>query len=53
MRIFDVSVKDLRFGDRLVPLCYYYSQEVAKEHEKKGIAHVRLGDYAVISDGEV
>ena len=35
-----------------MPLCYYYSQEVAKEHEKKGIAHVRLGDYAVISDGE-
>lgn len=52
MRIFDVSVKDLKFGDRLVPLCYFYNQEVAKEHSQKGIEHVRLGDYAVISDGE-
>ncbi len=52
MRVFDVSVKALKFGDRLVPLCYFYSQEVAKEHSKKGIVHVRLGDYAAISDGE-
>lgn len=52
MRVFDVSVKNLKFGNRLVPLCYFYSQEVAKEHSKKGIDHVRLGDYAVISDGE-
>lgn len=52
MRIFDVSVNDLKFGDRLVPLCYFYSQEVAKEHSQKGIERIRLGDYAVISDGE-
>lgn len=52
MRVFDVSVKDLRFGNRLVPLCYFYSQEVAKVHENKGIVHVRLGDNAIISDGE-
>lgn len=52
MRIFDVSVKELKFGNRLVPLCYYYSQEVAEEHANKGISHVRLGDYAEISDGE-
>ena len=52
MKIFYVSVKELKFGDRLVPLCYYYSQEVAEEQAKKGISHVRLGNHAVISDGE-
>ena len=52
MRVFEVSVSDLKFGDRLVPLCYYYSKFVKEENMSKGIEYIKLGQYSKISDGE-
>ena len=52
MKQFEVSVNDLKFGDRLIPLCYYYSKFVKEENMKKGINYVKLGECCTISDGE-
>lgn len=37
MKLFEVTINDLKFGDRLVPLCYYYSKYVKEENMSKGI----------------
>ena len=37
MKVFEVPVQELKFGDRLVPLCYYYSKFVKEENMSKGI----------------
>lgn len=52
MKIFSTSSKDLRFGSRLVPSFYYYSNIVKKEITKKGTDYICLGDHSTISDGE-
>ena len=52
MKVFEVPVSDLKFGDRLVPLCYYYSKFVKEENMSKGIEYIKLGQYSKISDGE-
>lgn len=52
MKLFEVSINDLKFGDRLVPLCYYYSKFVKEENMAKGIEYIKLGQYSTISDGE-
>ncbi len=52
MRKFSVSVNKLKFGDRLVPTFYYYTQIIKQENQKKGISYIKLGQYSTISDGE-
>ena len=52
MKVFEVPVQELKFGDRLVPLCYYYSKFVKEENMSKGIDYIKLGKYSTISDGE-
>ena len=52
MKQFEVSVNDLKFGDRLIPLCYYYSKFVKEENMAKGIDYIKLGSCSTISDGE-
>lgn len=34
MKLFTVSSKDLKFGDRLVPSFYYYTSVIKEEHKK-------------------
>lgn len=52
MKMFEVSISKLKFGDRLIPLCYYYSDFIKENNIKKGIKYVKLGDISKISDGE-
>lgn len=52
MKVFEVTSTELKFGNRLVPLCYYYSKHVKEENMLKGIDYVKLGQCSTISDGE-
>lgn len=52
MKIFSVSIKDLKFGDRLVPSFYYYTKVVKQQYIKKGMGYIVLGEHSTISDGE-
>lgn len=52
MKLFTVSSKDLKFGDRLVPSFYYYTSVIKEEHKKRGIEYFVLGEHATVSDGE-
>ena len=35
MKTFEVTSTELKYGDRLVPLCYYYSKYVKEENMLK------------------
>ena len=52
MKLFQVNINNLKFGDRLVPQFYFYTEIVKKHNLRYGISYVRLGDFARISDGE-
>ncbi|MCM1388100.1 MAG: hypothetical protein NC231_12290 [Bacillus sp. (in: Bacteria)] len=52
MKIFSVSIKDLKFGNRLVPSFYYYTKVVKQKNTKRGMGYIVLGEYSIISDGE-
>ncbi len=52
MKIFSVSTKDLKFGDRLVPSFYYYTKIVKQQNMKSGMRYIVLGEHSIISDGE-
>lgn len=52
MKIFSVSTKDLKFGDRLVPFFYYYSKIIKLQNMQSGVGVAILGKYSTISDGE-
>lgn len=52
MQVFEVSSKDLKFGDRLVP-AFYYNHKIREEDKYINSLDVAvLGQYATISDGE-
>ena len=52
MKLFEVQSSDLKFGNRLVPLCYYFSLCVKEDNISKGIHYQKLGEMSDISDGE-
>ena len=52
MKIFSVSTKDLKFGDRLVPSFYYYTKVVRQQNAQNGVGYIVLGEHSIISDGE-
>jgi len=52
MRLFTTSISELKFGSRLVPSFYYYSQILKEENVRKGVRYIKLGEYSTISDGE-
>lgn len=52
MKIFSVSTKDLKFGDRLVPSFYYYTKIIREKNIQNRMECIMLGEYSTISDGE-
>lgn len=52
MKIFSVSIKELKYGDRLVPSFYYYAKVIKQQNNQKGESYILLGHYSTISDGE-
>lgn len=52
MRVFSVKSNQLRFGDRLVPSFYYYTEIIKEQNQQQGIEYIKLGKYATVSDGE-
>lgn len=52
MKVFSTSSKDLKFGSRIVPNFYYYSNIVKNKVLGQGIEYICLGRYSTISDGE-
>lgn len=52
MKVFTISTKNLRFGDRLVPSFYYYTKVIRQNKKEKDTEYIVLGKHSTISDGE-
>ena len=52
MRVFSVNSNSLKFGDRLVPSFYYYTEMIKEQNIQQGITYIKLGKYSTVSDGE-